>query len=397
MVMNNHFPEDLLLHILVWLPVISLSRFKCVCKSWYAFISDQTFIYEHLLHTQSPSNRNKNAFFLVNRRDKITSKHVVSTLSHETLQVSLAQVPLPSPYSGIINKKVEIFIVGSCDGLVCLHDNCGLNTLLWNPATKETKVVPVSNLPGLPANYSARPNGIGFGFDAKTHNYKIIRNFRFFENYPNLDMYEMALIDEYQMGVMFYSEVYSLRTDSWTQVDNLPFCIWNAFGGMKTNLNGIGNWWASDSDWEGIVSFDVAKEVFLITPMPNDSLIYNGYRYDVEYFLLNELVAVAISWKKRHAEWSPMCWDVWLLNEYGVRESWTKLFRVGPLTGICRPLEFWRNDIIFFEKDGQLALYDVSTKEMMSTINLQIDGDQVFSFQVISYMESLVSISGLIN
>ncbi|XP_041017161.1 F-box/kelch-repeat protein At3g06240-like [Juglans microcarpa x Juglans regia] len=292
---------------------------------------------------------------------------------------------------------------GERDGFRCEVDTPSLpddkkqdlNTLLWNPATKETKVVPVSNLPGLPANYRASPNGIGFGFDAKTHNYKIIRNFRFFERYPNLDEYEMGLVDENEMGVMFYSEVYSLRTDSWTQVDSLPFSIWTAWGGMKTNLNGIGNWWASESDWEGILSFDIAKEVFLITPMPDDSLIYNGYRYDVEYFLLNELVAVAISWKNRHADGSPMCWDVWLLHKYGVRESWTKLFRVGPLTGICRPLEFWRNDIIFLEKDGELALYDVSTKEMMTI--LQIDGDQVFSFQVISYMESLVSISGLIN
>ncbi|XP_041017165.1 F-box/kelch-repeat protein At3g06240-like [Juglans microcarpa x Juglans regia] len=207
----------------------------------------------------------------------------------------------------------------------------------------------------------------------------------------------MGLVDENEMRVMFYSEVYSLRTDSWTQVDSLPFCIWNACRGMKTNLNGIGNWWASDTDhWEGILSFDIAKEVFLITPMPDDSLTYNGYRCDVEYFLFNELVAAAISWKNRYAEGSRMCWDVWLLHEYGVRESWTKLFKVGPLTGIRRPLEFWRNDIIFLEKDDrQLALYDVSTKEMITI--LQIDGDQVFSFQVISYMESLVSISGLIN
>ncbi|KAG2695684.1 hypothetical protein I3760_07G024000 [Carya illinoinensis] len=388
MVMNNHFPEDLLLQILLWLPVISLSRFKCVCKSWYAFISDQTFIYKHLLHAQSPSNRNKNALLLVKRRDKITTKLVVSTLSYETLQVSLAQVPLPSSYSGIIDERARMYIVGSCNGLVCLHDSSSWNnTLLWNPATKETKVVPISNMPLLCADYDVVSlNGIGFGFDAKTHDYKIISHFHLYEPDPYLEQYSPI--------ITYHSEVYSLRADSWRQIDSVNCHIWDSTRGMRTNQNGIGSWWASgdnDANWVGILSFDITKEVFLATPLPDISDIgYPFHKYQ-QYFLLNELVAFAISWKAIGEEGSRMWWDIWLLNEYGVTESWTKLFRVGPLTGVIRPLEYWMNDIIFWEKDDeQLALYDPSTKEMT---NLQIEGESL-SFQVITYMESLVSISG---
>ncbi|KAG2695683.1 hypothetical protein I3760_07G023900 [Carya illinoinensis] len=388
MVMNNHFPEDLLLQILLWLPVISLSRFKCVCKSWYAFISDQTFIYKHLLHTQSPSNRNKNTLLLVKRRDKITTKLVVSTLSYETLQVSLAQVPLPSSYSGIIDKRARMYIVGSCNGLVCLHDSGSWNnTLLWNPATKETKVVPISNMPLLSADYDVVSlNGIGFGFDAKTHDYKIISHFHLYEPDPYLEQYSPI--------ITYRSEVYSLRADSWREIDSVPCHIWDSTRGMRTNQNGMGTWWASGDNginWEGILSFDITKEVFLETPLPDVSDIVYPFDKYLEYFLLNELVALAISWKVIGEEGSRMWWDIWLLHEYGVTESWTKLFRVGPLTGVFRPLEYWMNDIIFWEKDdGQLALYDPSTKEMT---NLQIEGESL-SFQVITYMESLVSISG---
>ncbi|KAG6646672.1 F-box/kelch-repeat protein At3g06240-like [Carya illinoinensis] len=163
---------------------------------------------------------------------------------------------------------------------------------------------------------------------------------------------------------------------------------------MRTNQNGIGSWWASgdnDANWVGILSFDITKEVFLATPLPDISDIgYPFHKYQ-QYFLLNELVAFSISWKAIGEEESRMWWDIWLLNEYGVTKSWTKLFRVGPLTGVIRPLEYWRNDIIFWEKDDeQLALYDPSTKEMT---NLQIEGESL-SFQVITYMESLVCISG---
>ncbi|KAG2695688.1 hypothetical protein I3843_07G024200 [Carya illinoinensis] len=388
MVMDNHFPEDLLLQILLSLPVISLSRFKCVCKSWYAFISDQTFIYKHLLHAQCPSNRNKNALLLVKRRDKITTKLVVSTLSYETLKVSVAQVPLPSSYSGIIDERARMYIVGSCNGLVCLHDSSSWNnTLLWNPATKETKVVPISNMLLLSADYDVVClNGIGFGFDAKTHDYKIISHFHLYEPDPYLEQYSPI--------ITYRSEVYSLRADSWREIDSVNCHIWDSTRGMRTNQNGIGSWWSSgdnDANWVGILSFDITKEVFLATPLPDISDIGYPFHKHQQYFLLNELVAFAISWKAIGEEGSRLWWDIWLLNEYGVTESWTKLFRVGPLTGVIRPLEYWMNDIIFWEKDDeQLALYDPSTKE---TTNLQIEGESL-SFQVITYMESLVSIGG---
>jgi hypothetical protein len=179
MLMTNELPEDLVAQILVWLPVVSLLRLKCVCKSWYALITHKNFIAKHLLH-----NKNSNTHILLQTRDKATEDYVVSMLSYETLQVSHTK-PLPPPYFEIDKKfvpppihgfhlKVDIVVVGSCNGIVCLHDNYGLNIVLWNPATRETKVVPESKLLRCPVGYLVYFNGIGFGFDAKTNDYKII-------------------------------------------------------------------------------------------------------------------------------------------------------------------------------------------------------------------------------
>ncbi|XP_042987369.1 F-box/kelch-repeat protein At3g06240-like [Carya illinoinensis] len=271
--MNNHFPEELLLQILLWLLVLPY--------------------------------RDSTAF--------------------------ANPVPLPSSNSGIIDKRARMYIMGSFNGPVCLHDSGSWNnTLLWNPATKETKVVPISNMPLLSADYDiVSLNDIGFGFDAKTYDYKIISHFHLYE----LDPY----LEQYSPIITYRSEVYTLRADSWREIDSVPCHIWDSTRGMRTNQNGMGTWWASGDNginWEGILSFDITKEVFLETPLLDVSdRVYPFCKY-LEYFLLNELVALAISWKVIGEEGLRMWWDIWLLHEYGVTESWTKLFRVGPLTGV---------------------------------------------------------------
>lgn len=50
---NAELPEDIILDILLRLPVKSIGRFQCACKSWRATISDQSFIRAHLERTAS--------------------------------------------------------------------------------------------------------------------------------------------------------------------------------------------------------------------------------------------------------------------------------------------------------------------------------------------------------
>ncbi|XP_059435560.1 F-box/kelch-repeat protein At3g06240-like [Corylus avellana] len=371
--------EDLLVQILLLLPVVSLLRFKCVSKSWYALITHQNFIEKHLLHNLSTSNNR--ARFLAHRRDKTTGDYVISRLSYEPLQVlPPTQQPLPLPYSGV-DKKVEVFVVGSCNGLVCLYDNYDLNVVVWNPATKETKVVPKSTVPRSPAAFQASVNGIGFGFDAKTNDYKIIKLLCLYDPDPNLSYYQTQFID--------HNEVYSLSNNSWRKVDS-PLChIFDGFKGMKAYTNGIASWWGL-CGFESILSFDMSKEAFLITPLPDERMIGGRDENWREFFVLNEKVALAVTIEDE--EQSETRFDVWLLNEYGVKESWSKLFTLGPLTGIRKPLGFWKNETALFleSSDGQLVVYDTSTKEIS---NLPIDGEP-YSLQVITYVETIVSVKG---
>ena len=86
--------------------------------------------------------------------------------------------------------------------------------------------------------------------------------------------------------------------------------------------------------------------------------------------------------------------------DYGVKESWTKQYVIGPFSGIER---FLGNDrsggilllgekILLVKDNGQVVLYNLSAQEIK---NLQVRGHIGFrASQAIVYVESLVSIMG---
>jgi F-box interacting protein len=286
-VMANELPEDLVTQILLLLPVVALLRFKSVCKSWYALITHQNFIRKHLLHN---NNNNSNTLLL----PYTIKDYVVSMLSYETLQVSLTQ-PLPPPYFGMGKKvkNLKVNVVGSCNGLVYLRDK--LNFVIWNPATKETKIVPHPRLgrcrPITPDRFS------GFGFDAKTNDYKVIN------------------VVSYYYTDLFISDLYSLRADSWREVGNPP-------RGPNSCIMPSCRVYAYD--WEGVISFDMSDEVFLKTPVPDDVL-----NESKSFFVLRESIAMAVNTMEvssdddSEQDWSydEACFDIWLLLEVGVKGS----------------------------------------------------------------------------
>jgi F-box interacting protein len=380
MMMANELPEDLVTQILLWLPVVSLLRFKCVCKSWYALVTHQNFIRKHLLHNKNKSDSNTQ--LLLKFRDLFTEDYVVSTISYETLQVSLTQ-PVPPLFSFHLMEEGNIFVVGCCDGLVCLHGFSiyHFNVVIWNPATKETKVVvPESNVHQSRGHFIG---GIGFGFDAKTNDYKIIKILR----YPDHNI---------RRNYAYQKVVYSLSSDSWRKVDGWEYTkghfLTDECKGQMTYINGMASWRAAGEagdDWAGVLSFDMSEEVFLETPLPDDVMRNRNPLVWDELFVLNQSIGMAVRiWSE---DWLQFHFDIWSLLEVGVKDSWTKLFTIGESSRIIQPLGFWKNDTMFFENSNELVLYDPSTKQIT---NLQFDPRIMLSSQLVTYMETLVSVKG---
>ncbi|KAK7822236.1 f-box/kelch-repeat protein [Quercus suber] len=133
---------------------------------------------------------------------------------------------------------VRVDIIGSSNGLVCLHVDYPFNIILWNPATKETKVVPKSRI-SYPQSKASLLD-LRFGFDIKTNDYKVVMilNADDYSN-PELTFLERKFfnIAESESCIHFWSLLEFEVRDSWTKLFTTgPLMrIDKPFGFLKNN------------------------------------------------------------------------------------------------------------------------------------------------------------------
>ncbi|KAK7838354.1 f-box protein [Quercus suber] len=157
-------------------------------------------------------------------------------------------------------------------------------------------------------------------------------------------------------------------TGSWRQLDpqvaRVPYGI-HIQSKATMYLDGDFFWCATplpldNNEDEKIVRFDFASEVFKSTSFPDASVIGDYSSWKTTLTALNGSIAMLVYPSGKEVEM--LCFDLWVLFEFGVRESWTKLIRIGPSLDLERPLGFWGYGRMFMEnKEGQLVLYDPST------------------------------------
>ncbi|XP_028793970.1 F-box/kelch-repeat protein At3g06240-like [Neltuma alba] len=351
--LSHELPEDLMNEIIVRLPVKSLLRFKCVAKSWYALITDSCFIAEHLERSRSISKSRR--LKLIFQLDRFTRVPYISLISKDQPYVLHDIEPLP-------HKEYWGFY-GQCDGIFCLHvinineegDNEHKrkfwdpkkkgsspdkgNLILWNPATKEDKLIPVSQC--------LLPKGIdsdmfGFGFDPITKDYKIVQ------------------VSDWPLeGGEHLVEVYNLSTDSWRVLDVFVPDFEICFGGCTSYLNGVYYWLVFGLNGitrSSILSFDFGKEVFRMMQLPPAIDSLHG---PIDVFVLDQSLAFAIhSCATRKSK-------VWVMNEHGVESSWTEKFEIGPLDEFGSILGSWRdNEILIDTFDGQVISYNLQNQHI---------------------------------
>lgn len=339
---------------------------------------------------RNSNNTNTGTIFLVSHYNR---ERLFSFLSAETLldPSSGKHIQFPQEYDDVI---------GSCNGIYCLKHRFMINgfidLLLWNPATREVKVVPCSDVPKPPNYARIWNNQYGFGFDPKTNDFKVVR----------LLLIQLKGSTRYDNLIDFITqiELYSFRTDSWRQlhdVDDVIFPrddIYNS--ALNVYMNGRYHWWVNSSARRlvnknySILSFDMSDEEFRTLPFPD---LFDEYylreRYSGNISVLNEsMTSMFFPYQK-----GEKCYDIWVMHEYGVKESWTKEYVVGPIYGVDRPLAFWKNNggLFLTNQNGHLVLYDPTDHE---TKDLQMNGCTRYLcdkyLYVLIYVESLVSLKG---
>ncbi|XP_021593053.1 F-box/kelch-repeat protein At3g06240 [Manihot esculenta] len=320
-------------------------------------------------------------------------------LCNDTFDLSPPQ-EIPYPHD-IMEKCSFVDIVGSCcNGVICLRDGysfedlLGLwddvyeyesNIVLWNPTTSDTKILPQSNLSHPPPSESFSLEIVEFGFDSTTCDYKVLRIFEYLTHDNQCD---------------YLAEIYSLRDDTWRKLDiflnswELPrYKFENDISDYSydhrahTGANGTFHWCAKERDHSRnlIVSFDLSNEVIKTAALPD---AFSSRYFWRTILCLNEHVALSLS-TNHHVE-------LWVLLEYGVEESWTKLFTVAypEYLEMYLPLGFSRKGELFFSSWNEHLLVWNPPEETISPVPLEGAVHPRNYLQAVPYMESHTLLKG---
>ncbi|XVE87675.1 hypothetical protein DITRI_Ditri19aG0006800 [Diplodiscus trichospermus] len=345
----SKLPMDVITDILHRLPVKALVRFKALSKSCCSLIDDPDFIRAHLNRSiQTRSNLN----ILL----KGLHLYIVEFDALDTA------VPLEYPLSN--GAGTEAF--GSCNGLLVFRIN-DKNLVLCNPSTRQFRRLPVSEIDPPPGE-SCKSGYVfyGFGQDVKTNDYKVVRMAQFNRNE-----------DEDDQGYFFDYEVkvYSLKKESWRKITKLPSYLRFMFQFFYHLLNrrgygvlagGVLHWVMPPRIELGmrnrIVGFDLGTEEFIEVPQPECA----NRNYLLDVGVLDGCLCAICNYDQSSA-------DVWVMKEYGFKESWTWLLSVqktkaiNPLTFV-RPLAYSKyHDKVLLEINNDMFVwYDLQRKKMRS-------------------------------
>ncbi|XP_071711647.1 F-box/kelch-repeat protein At3g06240-like [Rutidosis leptorrhynchoides] len=332
---NAYFPDEIISDILSRLPVKTLLQFTSVSKHWRSIISDTHFIKSHLKKAETLSTHHR---ILVPVSPLLSLNYNVSPYNTNS------SVQLDCPFIKPLN---TVKILGSCNGLVCLIDGRKEITV-YNPSTRRHfKPLQISQV----VDFSNESNQIefvyGFGYSSNPINPKVFRFPRFARDSESM--------------------------------------VYDFIDTVGTFLNGSIHWLArysnNNSKHRVVASFSVKKETFSDLSVPPQEPLLPYYALSV---LKGRLSALCDG-----RSYTDM--EVWLMMEYGVVNSWSKLFKIplGNGIGFMRPLSCVNEDEIVLEIDLQsYAIYNAKTnrfKGVKSVQNLKWFGDAVV------YVESLLS------
>ena len=426
--MSDYFPDIVIVDILSRLPVKSLIRFRCVSKYWFSLISSHYFNTEHQNRTLSNTTKDspyllfshydlkieKVRFALLSSDDPFPLKHFSKHLDSK-LKLGVSDggpipdppirrilmkqakkrgffaypsdfVELPSPYQSPMN---NLFIAGSCNGLVCLADIAPSGDhvvllILWNPSIRKAISLPPSPVVNVPVFYKAVDH-LGFGYDPITDDYKLVRLVYLQGGFSH---------NEYE-GDPPIVQIYTLRTGAWRTIPGRGsrFIIVQRFS--LVFVNGSVHWFAeddNDSDDDDddvdamvrnmIISFDIKDEVFHEMAVPK--CLEGRLNLNTKVAVLGGLLALVPC--NSNLYFSDPCYSVWVMKEYGVVESWTKLYDIKVGEDLESVVGFTKNGEVLVSMAGKLLSFNPSSQR---TLNVHIHSEYV-SFYLDTYMESLV-------
>ncbi|XP_016448726.1 F-box/kelch-repeat protein At3g23880-like [Nicotiana tabacum] len=340
-------PNEITIIILSNLPVKSLLRFKCVSESWRSLISSPTF--------ELSNHRRERAITVTYTHYSVLTRwsfeenyRPLFRFINEQLTLEELNCPLKEKGGEISVPSIDnCMFRGSCHGLILL--NFKRHLFLWNPATQScTKVLDIDDLTLRKyGSFITTAASWGLCFDSSKNDYKVV----------------MFIYDSVAIA--------SLKTKEWRRV-KLPYDVCSMHSDAWITLHGrLHSKTSLKSNYRGvgldnvIVGLGVLDECLCMTCLKS----YKGF-------------------------------EILIMKEYGVKESWTPLFfikdlGIGLLFGLAAPFIVTENGklaLIIRERDSQrIVIYNPKDDNVRDIV---VHGKTYLFTSVITYVESLSSSEG---
>jgi F-box interacting protein len=355
----NKLPSCLIMDILSRLPIKTILNCRCVCKTWLHYISDSFFAKLHL--ERSPTSL------------------LVKTISNNPESRSVQLVQITGKPVGLRFRVVEemkfvqeinlpynndFLIQNSCNGLLCIsqtfQDGSHDDIYLCNPILGEYISIPLAAGQG-----TRHKSSFSLGYSAITKEYKVLHTF-----------YSKKGPDSQPEA-----EIYTIGTGKWRGIykalRSLDIFMFDSF------VCGSIHWVFRDEDTSvnGIGSFNFENEQFSQLSLPP--------RYDEGVVTLTVFEGcLGVSFFNTSSD--PQ-FEIWVMKEYGNRQSWTKQFTGTNLAfgNLYVPLIFLNSGLILMMNNHErLVIYDTRRKFMNVIRICQTQGSKY----AIAYKPSFVSL-----
>ncbi|KEH15716.1 F-box protein interaction domain protein [Medicago truncatula] len=351
-------PSHLTTHIFLQLPIKSLLICKCVCKIWKAMISEPHFAKLHferspislMIRTRYYRRVSRTLYLLECDPKKFeigSNNHVkLEPIFRLTLRGDVKSLRMKykskHPYIACNRDRDNFSIVNSCNGLLCLSQPTTGNPLvICNPFMGEFIRLPEANTVRMPHD-TVRVIGqeAGFGFYPTTNEYKVIHIWR---------RSVIRVNSSSDVEHVFLVEIHTLGTSTWRNINVDPqisfSCLMN-----PTCVNGALHW----------IRFE-GKETLQSFPSPpvafgshvQDQIDKYDFLPSNIHISMGELKGFLYICDSNSLKYVTM----WVMNEYGIGESWTKVYHINTL---YNPLA-WRHPLYFpvkhFEEGAAVLLH----------------------------------------
>lgn len=350
---GKEIPYDIVFDILSRLPVQSLLRFRSVCKSWNALISNNSQFINSQLQRSTESNSGQNLIIFH------CSSKFFDSIDIEISADSCKKLD-PPPFR---NRYPRFDVVCSNYGLILLRvftepfsSPCINTFILWNPTIRKYKV--------FECYYTLGSNpGFGICYDSLIDSYKVV----------------------FVCQCSGASGLFDVKNESWSSVDK-PLST-NLYKSQGVFANGMLHWvLVRRVNFITILCFDVMEAEFkeLLHPVEYD----NGQLYEIGLAVWRGQLCVYNCYTNSKGV------KIWVMEEYGKKESWTNLMVIPNTENVIylKVLSFTEKGEVVLELDKrELVIYNPSE----TTFRTAGRSNCINGWTVVTHLESLVLLNSI--